>query len=214
MVVRRRVLLVEDDAQYVAALRLVVDPHLELDVCGSVEALRQARGPWDVACVDLGLPDGDGIDVVRGLVEQHPELPVIVVTVQRADRKILGAVRAGARGYLLKEHAGARLESAIEEAIAGGAPMSSVVARRLLSLVAALPAIEVRERPQPQLTDRELSVVRTFSEGQSYQQAAATLGISLNTLRTHVRSVYEKLAVGTRTEAVLSALELGLLSKR
>ncbi len=209
----RRVLLVEDDAQYVAALRLVLDEQIQLTVCARAQDVQSAGGPWDAACVDLGLPDGDGVDVVRSLGERYPEMPVIVVTVQRADRRILDAVRSGARGYLLKEHTGARLEIAIEEAIAGGAPMSPYVARRLLALIAALPPVSV-PRPQPGLTDRELAVVRTFSEGMSYQQAAEALGMSLNTLRTHVRKIYEKLAVGSRTEAVLSALELGLLTKR
>jgi len=210
----RRLLLVEDDAEYVAALRLVIEPEFELVVAETAAAARQASGPFVAVCVDLGLPDGDGTEIVRWLVERQPDLPVIVVTVHRSDRRILAALRAGACGYLLKEHVGTRLASAVEEAIDGGAPMSPAIARRLISLVAALPAVDVRHRPQPELTDRELTVIRTFSEGLTYQQAAATLGISLNTLRTHVRNIYEKLAVGSRTEAVLSALELGLLSRR
>lgn len=209
----RRILLVEDDAEYVEALQLVLDPALEIVICRCAADTETVRGPFDIACVDLGLPDGDGVDVVRQLSQDNPDLPIIVVTVQRSDRRILGAIRAGARGYLLKEHVGERLETAIEEALAGGAPMSPDIARRMLALVASLPGLDARVRPEPQLTQRELSVVRSFSEGLSYEQAAATLGISVNTLRTHVRNVYEKLAVGTRMEAVLAALELGLLSR-
>lgn len=208
-----RVLLVEDDAEFVEALELVLGSELELHAAGCIADVPQQLD-FDVACVDLGLPDGDGTEVVARLTAQAPELPVIVITVQRSDRRILAAVRAGARGYLLKEHIGSRIRSAIDEVLEGGAPMSPSIARRLLSLVASLPAVEVAARAAPNLTERELSVVRKFSEGLSYEQAAAALGISINTLRTHVRNVYDKLAVGTRTEAVLSALELGLLTRR
>ena len=206
-------LLVEDDSEFVEALQLVLDASVQLTAVGCIAEV-PARLDFDVACVDLGLPDGDGVELVAALSERAPELPVIVVTVQRSDRRILAAIRAGARGYLLKEHVASRMQAALDEALAGGAPMSPPVARRLLALVASLPAVEVSTKTDPKLTDRELSVVKKFSEGLSYEQAAAALSISLNTLRTHVRSIYEKLAVGTRTEAVLSALELGLLQRR
>lgn len=207
-----RVLLVEDDSEFISALELVLDSNVRLTAVGRISDV-PAKLDFDVVCVDLGLPDGDGVQLIAQLTEKAPELPVIVVTVQRTDRRILAAVRAGARGYILKEHIASCMPAALEEVLNGGAPMSPLVARRLLALVASLPAIEVSERSKARLTEREVSVVRKFSEGLSYEQTAAALSISLNTLRTHVRHIYEKLAVGTRTEAVLSALELGLLAR-
>ena len=207
-----RVLLVEDDSEFISALELVLDSAVQLTAVGRIADV-PAKLDFDVVCVDLGLPDGDGVQLIAQLTEKAPELPVIVVTVQRTDRRILAAVRAGARGYILKEHVGSAMPAAFDEVLNGGAPMSPLVARRLLALLASLPAIEVSERSKARLTEREVSVVKRFSEGLSYEQTAAALGISVNTLRTHVRHIYEKLAVGTRTEAVLSALELGLLAR-
>jgi DNA-binding NarL/FixJ family response regulator len=210
-----RVLLVEDDEDFVQALSLVVDARIALTHARSVGEARclAGRGQFEAACVDLELPDGDGVDVIRALLAADPELPIVVLTVHRSDARILGAFRAGARGYLLKEHTGTRLVPALAEAMEGGAPMSPAVARRLLEVVAALPAPTGPSAEPPRLTDREGEVLRAFATGLTYAQAAASLGISVNTLRSHVRSAYEKLAVGTRTEAVMSALQLGLLSR-
>jgi DNA-binding NarL/FixJ family response regulator len=207
------VLLVEDDEHFIEALRLVLDDRIDLTVEKTVAEALARKEDFDAACVDLELPDGDGADVVRELSARHPELPIIVLTVHRSDARVVGAFRAGARGYLLKEHTGERLVPALEEAMAGGVPMSPAIARRMLGLVSSLPETALHSE-QPRLTDRETEVLRAFSDGLTYTQAAATLSISVNTLRSHVRNIYEKLCVGSRTEAVMSALQLGLLSRR
>jgi DNA-binding NarL/FixJ family response regulator len=154
------------------------------------------------------------VDFVRELSCQHAELPVIILTVHRSDARVLSAFRAGARGYLLKEHTGDRLVPALREAMEGGAPMSPSIARRILALVASLPDSAALRAPHPDLTCREADVLRAFSEGMTYAQTATRLDMSINTLRSHVRSIYEKLCVGTRTEAVMSALQLGLLARQ
>lgn len=203
----------EDDEDFLEALRLVLDCRVTVTFARTVAEAMAQRGPFDAACVDLELPDGDGTDVVRRLTEGNPELPVIVLTVHRSDSRILAAFRAGARGYLLKEQTGQRLVPALQEALEGGAPMSPAVARKILALVSSLPTPLAERSDEPRLTARETDVLRAFAAGQTYAQTAAELGISINTLRSHVRSCYEKLCVGTRTEAVMSALQLGLLAR-
>lgn len=207
-----RVLLVEDDEDFIEALQLVVDERVELTLARTRAEASSQGVDFDAALVDLGLPDGDGVDVVREIAERAPHVPVVVLTVHRANTRILAAFQAGACGYLLKEQLGERLLPALREALEGGCPMSPSVARHVLTLVRSLPE-PVRVRSAPSLTERELSVLRVFSQGGTYSEAAETLGVSLNTLRTHVRSIYSKLVVETRTEAVLHALQLGLLGR-
>ncbi len=207
-------LLVEDDEDFIEALALVVDESIELTVTSSAAQARRAGTAFDAALVDLGLPDADGVDLVRELVTSAPELPVVVLTVNQAGSRILAAFQAGACGYLLKEQLGERLLPALEEARMGGCPMSPAVAQHVLSLVRALPTpARAPSSSVPQLTERELSVLRLFAQGGTYAETAISLGVSVNTLRTHVRSIYAKLLVESRTEAVLYALQLGLLGK-
>jgi len=207
------VLVVEDDTEYLDALRMVLGSAFELTCCGLVSEALAAGGPFDAVCVDLGLPDGNGLQVVRDRAMRFPSEPIIVLTVSSGDPNILDSVRAGARGYLLKEQVGTRLGAAIHEAIDGGAPLSPSVARRLMGVVASIPALPHTPQPDRQLTERELCVLEALSRGLTYEQAAAVLAISVNTLRTHVRHLYDKLSVGTRTDALLCALQLGLLNR-
>ena len=161
--------------------------------------------------MDLGLPDADGVDLVRELATSAPELPVVVLTVHQAGSRILAAFQAGAWGYLLKEQLGERLVPALEEARTGGCPMSPAIAQHVLSLVRSLPTpVRVATDSVPQLTERELSVLRLFAQGGTYAESAVSLGVSLNTLRTHTKSIYAKLGASSRREAVRRAAEHGL----
>lgn len=209
----RPVLLVEDDEAFVEAVRLVLTDEIRLIVARSRAEALACTEPYETACVDLGLPDGDGVEVIRDLSSRRPELPIIVLTVHQASSRILSAFQAGASGYLLKEHLGERLSSALDEVQRGGSPMSPSIAQRVLKLLRSLPSPGQRPDPQQNLTERELAVLRAFAEGMTYAAAAEVLGMSLNTLRTHVRHIYSKLLVETRTEAVLYALQLGLLDR-
>lgn len=206
-----RVLVIDDDEAFLAALEAVVGDTVVLSTARSVSEARNVADIPDVAFVDLALPDGDGVDLVRELARSWPDVPAVVLTVNRAHERVLAAFRAGARGYIYKEDIGTRLPQVIEEARNGGAPMSAPVARRVLSLVAQLPPAPTVEEA---LSPRELEVVNELASGATYAQAAAALGTSINTIRTQVRQVYRKLSVGTRTEAVLAAIQLGLLEHR
>ncbi|HVJ91723.1 MAG TPA: response regulator transcription factor [Labilithrix sp.] len=205
------VLLIDDDEAFLSAMCSVLGSDVSVSTARSVAETRAVRAIPDIAFVDLALPDGDGVDLVEELSRSWPEVPLVVLTVNRAQERVLAAFRAGARGYVYKEDVARRLPRIIEEAREGGAPMSPEVARRVLGLVAQLPPARAVEEP---LTPRELEVVSQFAAGATYEQAAAALGTSINTVRSQVREVYRKLSVGTRTEAVLAALQLGLLDRR
>ncbi len=205
-------MFVDDDEDFLDDVRLVLSKETftiatETTFAGAVG---HALAP-DAAFVDLGLPDGDGVELVTVLSSRWPDVPVVVLTVQHDDARVLAAFRAGARGYIFKDDVPVRLRHALEDALAGGAPMSAAVARRVLGLVAALPDVPSSHEP---LTAQELRVVSELATGATYEQSASALGVSLNTMRTHVRNIYRKLSVGSRTEAVMSALRLGLLERR
>jgi DNA-binding NarL/FixJ family response regulator len=175
-----------------------------------VEVTAAAFRP-QVAVVDLGLPDGDGIDVVATLSAAYPEMPVLVLTIATVESRIFAALRAGARGYLFKEDLG-RLHTAVGGILRGELPMSAGVARLVLQHVCGQPTTVPGGEPCGTLTAREIEVVDGLRGGLSYGEVGDRLGVSTNTIRTYIRSVYDKLQVSSKTEAVLEALRLGLLS--
>ncbi len=207
-----RVAIVEDDRSTRDALMLIIDgtPGFACkEGFGSVEAaLRRAPGPpLDVLLLDIELPGMPGSEGARLLRDQNPETAILMLTVFADDDTVFESIRNGAVGYLLKKTAPERLLSAIREVHNGGAPMSPEVARRVLELCR-------RTAPSPlgaELTPRELRVLGLLADGHGYQAIADQLGISLNTVRNHVRNLYERLHVHTRAEAVNKAHRRGLL---
>lgn len=173
------------------------------------EALRDlaSRRPT-VLLVDLGLPGMDGIEGIRRVRAGWPEVLPIVLTVYQDDDRIVKALCAGACGYLLKKTAAHEILARIEEAVAGGAPMSPEIARQVVGLFA-------RVHPAPGsdhgLTPHEVRVLKLLAEGHNYRTAAAVLGVTRATVAFHVRKVYAKLEVHSGTEAVAKALRDGLL---
>lgn len=173
------------------------------------EALRDldARAPT-VLLVDLGLPGMDGIEGIRRVRASWPEVIPIVLTVYQDDDRIVKALCAGACGYLLKKTTAQEILTRLEEAVAGGAPMSPEIARQVVGLFA-------RVHPPPGsdhgLTPHEVRVLKLLAEGHNYRTAAAVLGVTRATVAFHVRKVYAKLEVHSGTEAVAKALRDGLL---
>jgi DNA-binding NarL/FixJ family response regulator len=144
-----------------------------------------------------------GIEGVRILRQRYPNLLILMLTIYDDDDRIFDAMCAGASGYLLKKTPPARLLDSLKEAIDGGAPMSPEVARRVVSLFRD---IRPPERADYHLTPHETRLLKLFVEGHNYKTAAAELGVSINTVNFHVRSIYEKLQVHSRSEAVVKAL--------
>jgi len=161
-----------------------------------------------VVLVDLGLPGMSGIQGIQLLKQRYPDLLLIVLTVYDDDDRIFHAVCAGACGYLLKKTPPARLLECIEEVAAGGSCMSPEVARRLVDLfrTVAPPAGSGYD-----LTPHELRLLRLLVQGHQYKTAAASLGVSVNTVSFHVRKIYEKLHVHSKSEAVAKALHCRLV---
>jgi DNA-binding NarL/FixJ family response regulator len=206
--------LVEDDPRFAE----VVHGMLELEgfsvrtARSRAEALRLlAGGRPDVLLLDLGLPDCRGPDLVLEIVAMA--VPVLVLTGARAPSAVLDAIRAGASGFLLKEDAVRQLVAAIDDVLGGHAPLSPDAVKALIDEVRAAPDSAGGARPSLEraLTAREVEVVEQLMRGYTYEQVGIALGMSGNTVRTHVRAIYEKLGVSSRTEAVLSALQLGLI---
>jgi DNA-binding NarL/FixJ family response regulator len=174
-------------------------------VYSSMEAALEGLGadPPHVALVDIGLPGMSGIDGVRILRERHPSIAPVLLTVYKGDDRIFEAVCAGARGYLLKTTPPARLLAALSEIAAGGAVMSPEVAMRVLELFRKT---RQPEQPTARLSPQETRLLKLLTEGHQNKTAAAELGISVHTVSFHLRSIYDKLHVHSRSEAVVRAL--------
>lgn len=217
----RKIVLVEDDRRLGSVVQLLAKGTFDVLLAPSGREAQKllthdTHDAPEAVLVDLGLPDLDGVDLIRWIRERHPRVPVLVLTVASAEARIFAALRAGACGYLFKEDLGQRLLPAIEEALAGGAPMSRDVALKLVEHVrrgeeSAAHEPPTSRGPLPVLTPKERAVLERFSQGESYDDVAQSLDISVNTVRTHARALYEKLDVTSKTEAVVVAITRGLL---
>lgn len=207
------VAIVEDQAALREGLSLLIGGTPGFACLASFGSMEEAllgfeRATPDVLLCDIGLPGMSGIEGVRRLAETHPELQILMLTVYSDNEHVFEAICAGASGYLLKDTPPERLVSAIRELAAGGAPMSPEIARKVVTMFQrTAPPRDDRVR----LTPRELELLQALSEGHSYKTAAHALGLSIDTVRFHVRNVYEKLHVHSKSEAVLLALKRGLV---
>lgn len=164
---------------------------------------------FDLALVDIGLPDGSGIDLMRLLTAQAPDCLAVVTTIYDDDDHIFQAIQAGAQGYLLKYHETDRLVDLLRRIHDGEPPLSPAIARRVLAALQARPARQADEAAG--LTPRESEVLALLGRGFSLAQVAAHLAISQNTAASHVKSIYRKLNISTRAEAAVAALGRGLM---
>jgi DNA-binding NarL/FixJ family response regulator len=165
--------------------------------------------PPDLVLMDIRLPGLSGIDCVRRLKDVQPALPIVMLTVYEDSETLFRSLMAGANGYLVKRTPRSRLIEALREIVAGGAPMSRSIARKVVEFfhqvsqvpVPAGPAAEVQH-----LTPREQEILASLARGHSYKEIAADLGISGDTVRKHMGRIYEKLHVHSRTQAILKYL--------
>jgi DNA-binding NarL/FixJ family response regulator len=202
-----RILVVDDDPATLAWLlaELGALPGVQASGCGSVAEARQwlqCNAP-QIVLTDLGLPDGSGIEVIAKVRRLHPQCEVLVISIFGDDTHVISAIEAGASGYLLKDSSLQRLGDQLQHLRDGGSPLSPQIARTLIrrQRPRAAPA-DAGSGPGAGLTEREFEVLTFIAKGFSYQEGAAMLGVSTNTVRTHVKRIYEKLAVNSRTEAV------------
>ena len=206
---RIRVVLIEDQRRTREGLATLMNGSPGMEVAGQYgsaeEALRHiVDARPDVILSDLGLPGMGGIELVGRLHELLPKTPILVLTVYAEDRHVFEALCNGAVGYLLKDVEPARLLAAIRELRAGGAPMSPEVARRVVLMFQKFAPSKV---DQARLSERELEVLQLLAQGHSYKTCADRLAISHDTVRFHVRNIYERLHVHSKSEAVVKALK-------
>jgi DNA-binding NarL/FixJ family response regulator len=211
------VLIVEDEPEFLRRFSdaVLADPGLRL--LGAVStgaaalALLGAQAP-DVMLIDLGLPDVDGVEVIRQAAKSCPQTDVIVITMFGDDGHVLSSIEAGATGYLLKDAAGDRIAASIHEARAGGSPISPSIARRVLMRFRLAPtAPPPAAREVSPLSERETEILRLVAKGLSFETVGELLAVSPHTVVAHVKKIYRKLAVHSRGEAVYEAGQMGLI---
>lgn len=169
------------------------------------EAIQKIKGNVpDVLLSDIGLPGMNGIEGVKILKELYPEMTVLMLTVYDDDDRIFDAICAGANGYLLKRTPPAKLLENIREAVSGGAPMSPEVAFRVIKLFREF---RPPEKVDHDLTPHETRLLKLLVEGHNYTTAAVELNVSYNTIKFHMRHIYEKLQVHSKSEAVAKAFQ-------
>lgn len=209
-----QVALVEDDNGVRANLARMLDSSSGFQCHGAYrDAAAALKGipanlP-DVVLMDINLPGMPGTECVSRLKEVAPNLPVLMLTVYDDSEQVFKSLMAGASGYLLKRTPKDKLLEAIREITNGGAPMSRQIARRVVQFFQELKQLPQAAQRAPEvetLTEREEQVLANLSKGHAYKEIAALMGISFETVRTHVRTIYEKLHVHSRTEATLKYL--------
>lgn len=172
------------------------------------------RAP-DVMLVDLGLPDMVGTALIRRLRSLWPECDILVITMFGDDDSILESIEAGATGYLLKDESLDQVGNAIVEIHAGGAPMSPVIARKVLDRVRDPGSPETtRGNAESPLTRREAEILDLMARGYTYAEVARLLSLAVSTVQSHIKRIYAKLAVRSRSEAVFEAQKMGWMPKR
>lgn len=202
------ILLYEDNLQLSESIQVMMRLNENLRVVGSfnnpsdVVSQMKSLKP-DVVIMDIDMPVMNGIEAVTQIRLVNHNTPIIMLTVFDDNQHVFDAICAGATGYLLKKHISTKLFSAIDEVMTGGAPMSPSIARMVLG--------SVQQKAAPgniyNLTPKEKEVLTSLSKGNSYKLIAAEAGISIDTVRSHIRKIYEKLRVHSQTQAVTKAIQ-------
>ena len=200
---------IDDQREIREGLGVLIDATQGYKCVGRYRSMEEALisigpNPPDVALVDIGLPGMSGIDGIKILKERYPQLVSLVLTVYSDDARIFAALCAGACGYLLKKTPPARLLEALREAVDGGSPMSPEVARSVIGLFRD---IRPPQNADYELTPHETRLLKMMVEGHNYKSAAKEFGVTTHAISFHMRRIYEKLQVHSKSEAVAKALK-------
>ncbi|HYB52001.1 MAG TPA: response regulator transcription factor [Burkholderiaceae bacterium] len=221
------IIIVEDEPEFRRRFAQIIDSEPTMRLVGVAANKREAqalidREDFDVMLIDLGLPDGSGIDLIRSVSQRKPDVDIMVVTVFGDEQHVVSSIEAGATGYILKDSTPADVISCIRLLRAGGSPVSPVVARSVLRAIRSrmgggaaaggptAPARTPSAENNP-LSARETEILQLLAKGMSFNEIGEILGISPHTVTAHIKKIYRKLAVHSRGEAVYEASQMGLL---
>lgn len=210
------VVLVEDDQptrEFLAASLAVGDGIELLAACASLAEARAAlaRAAPKVLITDLKLPDGSGIDLIHQTRRAHPNTEVMVISVLGDETTVMAAVQAGASGYILKDARSVDLIAAVRDLVEGRSPISASIARHIIRQVHRQSPAPADDPKPPLLTPREMDILWGIAKGFTYNDIADSLGISRATVPSYIKSIYRKLEVNSRSEAVFAAVEMKLI---
>ncbi len=210
-----RVLLVDDQRLMREGLRILLELEPDLEVAGEAddgEAVLEAYAAAepDVVLMDVRMPGMDGVEATRRLRDRWPQARVIILTTFDDDEYVFEGLRAGARGYLLKDVSGHDLAEAIRQVAAGGALIEPSVARKVLAEFSRLPRPPGATLPE-ELSDRELEILRLLGRGLTNREIALRVSLAEGTVKNYVTNILQKLGTRDRTQAALRARELGLI---
>lgn len=206
-----RIAIVEDNNTLRKSLAHLFDNTGGLQCVASLSNLMNVVSEFrktkpDIVLMDIGLPNISGIEGVRTVKENFNDIQVLMFTVFDDDEKIFEAIKAGASGYLLKKSSPEEITDAIFSLYQGGAPMSASIARKVIQSFQHIPSTN---KDNFQLTTRENEILHSLIDGLSYKKLAEKYFISISTVRTHIRHIYEKLHVNSKAQAVAKALKKG-----
>ena len=212
-----RIAIFDDNKNIRESISLLLRTVAGFEVVGSyshvldcVEDVRDCKP--DIVLMDIEMPGMTGIEAVKSIKKEFPHIQVLMQTVFEDDDRVFDSICAGASGYILKNYLNTKLIESITELQYGGSPMSPSVARKVLNKMQQIPQhVKPEESPDYQLTPREKEVLTCLVNGQSYKMIAADLHISYETVRSHVKKIYEKLHVASLTEVVAKAIHQRLV---
>jgi DNA-binding NarL/FixJ family response regulator len=205
--------IIEDHAAFRRTLFRVLDAEADLQCMRDFDSCEKAltalthEAPPDLILLDVGLPGMSGLDGIGLIKERAPNTLIVILTVFEDDDKVFRAICAGASGYLLKTSSASEITQAVRDALAGGSPMTSRIARRVLDMFSKL----APKQSDYGLSDREKEILQLMTTGLIKKEIADKLTLSIHTVDTYLRRIYEKLEVNTRTGAVAKALKEGLV---
>jgi DNA-binding NarL/FixJ family response regulator len=211
------IFIVEDNDLTRQSLVRRISEAAEFKVTTAAGSCREIRAALEVSrhevlLVDLGLPDGDGLDIIRDTARRWPAVLIMVITVFGDEVRVVAAIKAGAAGYLLKDDPAVSIGAALQQLLAGGSPISPAIARHLIRHFRGDTEAPVAQSAV-RLTAREMDVLSLAAKGFSYGEIAALLTLTPSTVSSYTKNIYEKLAVSSRSEAVYEATRMGLISR-
>lgn len=213
-----RIAFVEDNDVAISLLSKILQSQRDFRLIGALKSV-EAANQWleanepDVLLVDLQLPDGSGLEVIKKCVSLYPRCNIMVVTASDDEPNVLSSIQIGAKGYILKSSLLTSVIDGIRTLTDGGSPISPIIARQILrhlTMQEQLPyQVSNASLDQEKLSGRESHVLKLIAHGYTYAEIATSLNISINTVQTHIKRIYEKLAVHSRTDAINKARERG-----